>query len=183
MHAAGLRTIAARRALLPSISLTGSSGQQSRELSNLLEGDFSVWSIAGQIVRPIFQGGRLRANIALNEARQREAAEAYAEATLIAFAEVETALAREALLAAREVSLRLASEAAIEAERIAHNRYAQGVTPFLTVLESQQRALDTQSATIAARRQRLYNRIDLHLALGGGFEMPNAALATASFSE
>jgi outer membrane protein TolC len=77
----------------------------------------------------------------------------------------------------------LASEAAIEAERIAHNRYAQGVTPFLTVLESQQRALDTQSATIAARRQRLDNRIDLHLALGGGFEMRNAALATASFSE
>lgn len=183
MRAAGLRTTAAQRARLPSISLTGSTGKQSSELSNLLDGDFSVWSIAGQIVAPVFQGGRLRANVALNEARQREAAEAYAEATLTAFAEVEAALSREALLAAREASLRLASDAAAEAERIANDRYAQGLTPFLTVLESQQRALDTRSAYIAARRQRLDNRIDLHLALGGGFEISNVGPAPSSSPE
>ncbi|MBI1198560.1 MAG: efflux transporter outer membrane subunit [Phenylobacterium sp.] len=183
VRAAGLRTYAAQRALLPSISLTGSAGRLSSDLSDLLDGDFSVWSIAHQAVQPIFQGGRLRANVVLSDARQREAVEAYAEATLTAFAEVESALAREALLAAREASLATASKAATEAERIAYHRYAQGVAPFLTVLESQQRALDTRSAYIAARRQRLENRIDLHLALGGGFDASNPGAAASPSSE
>ena len=183
LRAAGLRTTAARRALLPPISLTGSTGQQSSELSDLLDGDFSVWSIAGSLAQPIFQGGRLRANIALSKAREREAAEAYAEAALNAFSEVEAALAADAFLAARETSLKAASEAAVEAERIAFNRYEQGVTPFLTVLESQQRALDTRSAYIAARRARLDNRIDLHLALGGGFESSNEEEFNVAFTD
>ncbi|WP_084396589.1 efflux transporter outer membrane subunit [Henriciella aquimarina] len=180
MRASGLRLAASRRALLPSISLTGSTGTQSSELTNLLNGDFSVWSIAGQAVQPLFQGGRLRANIALSEANEREAAEAYVEAVLTAFSEVEAALAADALLAAREASLLKAADAAAEAQRIALNRYEQGVTPFLTVLESQQRTLDTRSGYLAARRARLDNRIDLHLALGGGFASPTTAIAEGS---
>lgn len=170
IRALQLREFSSRRALLPAIPLTGSGGSQSNEFSDLLEGDFSVWAIAGQLVQPIFQGGRLRANVALAEARQREAVEAYAEVALNAFSEVEAALAGDALLAAREVSLVRAADAAAEAQRIAINRYEQGVILFITVLESQQRALETRSALIAARRARIDNRIDLHLALGGGFE-------------
>lgn len=169
LRATGLRTEAARKAFLPAITLTGSSGRQSSELDNLLNGGFSVWSIAGQIVQPIFQGGRLSASLDLAEARQREAAEAYAEIVLQALREVENALAADRYLADRETSLRAAAEAAGNAQRIAFNRYAQGLTPFITVLESQQRALDTRSAWIAARRARLDNRVDLHLGLGGGF--------------
>lgn len=170
VRAAQLSEFSSRRALLPAITLTSSAGRQSSEFSDLLDGDFSVWSIAGQLVQPIFQGGRLRANVTLAEARQREAVEAYAEVALNAFAEVESALAGDTLLAAREESLLKAADAAAEAQRIAINRYEQGVILFITVLESQQRALDTRSALIAARRARLDNRIDLHLALGGGFE-------------
>lgn len=170
LRATGLRTEAARKAFLPAITLTGSAGRQSSELDNLLDGGFSVWSIAGQIVQPIFQGGRLSASLDLAEARQREAAEAYAETVLQALREVENALAADRYLADREASLLRAAEAAENAQRIAFNRYAQGLTPFITVLESQQRALDTRSAWIAARRARLDNRVDLHLALGGGFD-------------
>jgi len=170
LHAAGFREAASRSALLPSISLTGSVGLQSNEFSDLLKGNFSVWSIAGQLVQPIFQGGRLRANVDLAQAQQRAAVEAYADAALNSFAEVESSLASEVFLVGQEAALLRASDASTEAERIASNRYEQGVILFLTVLESQQRALDTRSAYIAARLARLNNRIDLHLALGGGFE-------------
>jgi NodT family efflux transporter outer membrane factor (OMF) lipoprotein len=173
MRSAGFRESASRRALLPSIKLTGSTGFQSDEFSDLLKGNFSVWSIAGQLVQPIFQGGRLRANVDIAQAKQRGAADAYAEAALNSFYEVETALASEAFLNTREAAFLKASDASSEAERIALNRYEQGVTLFLTLLESQQRALDTRSALIEARLARLNNRIDLHLALGGGFETNN----------
>jgi outer membrane protein TolC len=56
------------------------------------------------------------------------------------------------------------------AVEVSQNRYAQGVENFIVVLESQRRALDAHSALIAVRRERLETRIDLHLALGGGFE-------------
>jgi outer membrane protein TolC len=154
---------------LPAISLTGAYGSQSNELDSLLAGDSVVWSIAGHIVQPIIQGGRLRANVALSDAREREAAEAYIGTVLTALSEVETALARDAFLARRTASLSRAAEAAEEARRIGINRYRAGLVPFITVLESQQRAIDARSAYITTRRARLDNRVDLHLALGGGF--------------
>ena len=172
VFAADLRAQAARRSLLPAISLTGAYGNQSTELENLLNGESLVWSIAGQLVQPIFQGGRLRANVALSDAREREATEAYIGTVLTALSEVETALSRDAFLTRRAQSLLRAAEAAEEARRIGANRYREGLVPFITVLESQQRAIDARSAYISTRRALLDNRIDLHLALGGGFGAP-----------
>lgn len=172
LRSAGLRTFAAEKSLLPAISLTGNIGTSSAELRDLLDANYLLWTLAGNLVQPIFQGGRLRANVALNEAAEREAAEAYAETVLQAFSEVETALAADTRIREREAALCQAASAAEEAERVSTNRYQQGVDPFLTVLESQQRVLDTRSACIAARRAILDNRIDLHLALGGGFDRP-----------
>ncbi|WP_188055194.1 efflux transporter outer membrane subunit [Sphingosinithalassobacter sp. CS137] len=168
--AAGYREAAAERALLPGINLTGSAGTSSSELSNLLDGNFFVWSIAGAILQPIFQGGRLRAQVEAAEGRQAEAVEAYAETVLQALSEVETALAVEEELATRQLALGAAAEAAESAVAISFNRYLAGLDPFITVLQSQQTALDASSAYLAARRARMENRIDLHLALGGGFE-------------
>ncbi|BDS05659.1 multidrug transporter [Oceaniferula spumae] len=160
---------AARAALYPRISLTGSGGSSSSEVRNLLKGDFGVWSIAGNVVQPIFQGGQLRAQIISAKGRQREAEESFAQAALTAFGEVETALSVEQILANREAKFRKAADAARQASRVSSNRYDQGVDPLLNVLESQRRALDAQSSVISARRARLNNRVDLHLALGGGF--------------
>ena len=179
LRASGFRALSAERALLPAISLSGGVGTASDELKNILEGDFSFWSLAGNLLQPIFQGGRLRANVALNEAAQREAAEAYVATVLTAFAEVESALATRDDIATRVGGLCGAAEAARAAEEIAFNRYRQGVEPFLTVLESQQRALDTSLACIEARGDALDNHIDLLLALGGGFEAPAAPVPGA----
>lgn len=182
LHAAGYRLTAARRSFLPSISLTGALGHTSNELGDLLSGNTSVWSIAGSILQPIFQGGRLVAQVRVTEGQRDEALEAYAETALRALAEVETALAVETVLAQREMALEKSAQAAENAVRISFNRYREGIDPFMTVLESQQRALDSRSAWIAVRRARLNNRIDLHLALGGGFEeAPDALLAGSSY--
>lgn len=172
LRAADLRFTAARRALLPGISLTGSTGTASNELNNLLSGGSVVWSIAGRLLQPIFQAGRVRAQVDAVEGQRDEAIQAYADTALRAFAEVETALAVDAFLAEREAAFELAARDAEGAVDISFNRYREGIDPFLAVLESQQRALDSRSAYLAVRRARLENRIDLHLALGGGFSDP-----------
>ena len=92
LRASGFQIVSAERSLLPAISLSGGIGQASAELGDLLKGNFSFWQLAGNLLQPVFQGGRLRANIRLNEAQQRESAEAYVETVLLALSEVETAL-------------------------------------------------------------------------------------------
>ena len=170
LQAAGFRLTAAERSFFPSISLTGSAGTSSMELSNLLDPDFFVWSIAGRLLQPIFQGGRLRAQFELRAGERDEALQSYADTVLTALSEVETALAVEEFLAGQERELAAASVAAERVVEISRNRYEVGKEPLLPLLESQRRALDARSTLLAVQRLRLTNRVDLHLALGGGFE-------------
>jgi outer membrane protein, multidrug efflux system len=159
----------ARAALFPRISLTASGGTSSDDLADLLSRQFSVWTLAGNVAQPVFEGGRLRAGVRLAKARSQEALENYAAAALRAFGEVETALAQEAHLARRETELAASAEQARAASRLAEERYLRGLETFATVLESQRRALETESQSLLARRARLDARVNLHLALGGDF--------------
>ena len=168
--AAGYQLGAAERSFLPSLSLSGSAGYASGEWSGLFDSSNFIWSIAGQIMQPIFQGGRLVAQVDIAEGQQAEALNSYVETALNALAEVESLLAVDGVLQRRESSLDASAGAAEEAVRVSYNRYQQGIDPFLNVLESQQRALDGRSAYITSRHARIENRISLHLALGGGFE-------------
>jgi outer membrane protein TolC len=106
----------------------------------------------------------------LSEAQADEALINYANRALQAYREVETALAAEEYLAEREADLAYAAEQSRAAERLSEDRYGAGLESFITVLESQRRALTADGEWITARRQRLENRVDLYLALGGGFE-------------
>ncbi len=170
--AAGYRLQAAERSFLPALSLSGSAGFSAAQLADLLSSNHLIWSIAGRVLQPIFQGGRLRAQVQATDAQRDEALGLYAETALNALLEVETALAIDHVLLQREMALQHSATAAEEAMRISYNRYRQGIDPFLNVLESQQRALDGRSAQISARQARLDNRLALHLALGGGFDAP-----------
>lgn len=184
---AGYRLGAAERSFLPSLSLGGSVLYAGSQLSDLFSSGNLIWSIAGNLLQPVFLGGRLVARVDIAEGLRGEALHAYAETALNALAELETALVVDAGMVQREAALDASASAAEEAERISYNRYLQGIDPFLTVLESQQRALDGRSAYISARLARLNNRIALHLALGGDFgagetlsAAPAAPFATAS---
>ena len=176
LAAAGFRVAQARAALYPSLRLTGSAGSSSDELDDLLDSDFSVWTLAASILQPIFQGGRLRAGVELGEARHREASNLYAQTVLRAFSEVETALTAEQLLRDQATALETAAAEAAEAERLAQDRYGSGLGDYLAVLAAQVQALDASSQLLSARRALLDTRVDLHLALGGGFRAGSPAL-------
>ncbi|MGF1451488.1 MAG: efflux transporter outer membrane subunit [Opitutales bacterium] len=170
------RISAARKAFLPSFSLTAGAGQSSEELGELLDGSWSVWSLAANLIQPIFQGGQLTANLRRQQAQAVEALANYGSTALTAFQEVETALAAEELLRQRVERLALAAEESVAAVDLAINQYQRGLTDIITVLESQRRSFNDQSALIEGRASLLRNRIDLHLALGGGFDADAAEL-------
>lgn len=171
--AADLRVNEARRALLPRISLTASGGRSSDALADLLDGDYSVWNLVSNLSQPLFQGGRLRAQVERAAAGRDAALAEYAAAALRAFSEVETALTRERLLTRQEAQTHIAATEARAAEQVATERYNRGLSSYIALLESQRRAFDAQSQLLSVRRQRLDARVELHLALGGGFILPN----------
>ena len=172
LFAADSRIKQARAALLPRISLTAQGGITTADLSDLLSSDFTVWTLAGNLAQPILDGGRLRAGIKLANARSRLAAAQYQSIAYSAFRDVETALVAEEILARREVRLQTASSHSRAAYELARRRYGEGLESFATVLETQRRTLESRSQLTALRRQRLENRVNLHLALGGGFSPP-----------
>ena len=170
LAASASRLAASRAALYPHIGLTASGGRSSDELNDLLDGDFSVWNLVGNLTLPLFQGGRLRAAVDLAKAGSEQALAIYASSALKAYAEVESTLAAEGFLVQQEQALQEAARQARAARGLAQDRYDTGLTDLITVLESQRRAFEAESQLLAVRRQRLEARIDLHLALGGGFE-------------
>ncbi len=172
--AARQRLQVARRDLYPRISLTANTGTATGELKDLIKRDFGVWTLLGNVIQPLLQGGRLRAAVDRAEARAAEELAVYANTALQAFSEVETALAAEEYLVQRERYLSVSAEQSRAAEIIADDRYRSGLDDYITVLESQRLALQAEGDLIAARRQRLENRVDLYLALGGGFDQAPA---------
>ncbi len=169
LAASGERVRAARKNLLPAISLTGSYGTSSDELGDLVDMDFNVWNLAADLTTPIFQAGRLKANVRREEAAARERLAAYGQTALEAFREVETALAAEYFIADQVRFQRIAAAESVAAQDLAFERYGNGLTDIITVLEAQQRAFSEQTALIELRNLRVQNRIDLYLALGGPF--------------
>lgn len=159
----------AKKAFLPSIRLTGDYGRTSADIDDLMEPETAMWSIASSITQSVFQGGRIIASVKLARARYEEQLQAYTSSLLTAFREVETALAADAFLRDQAAALGKSADEAERAESLALGQYEKGLTDVLTLLDASQRAFDARSALITVQAQRLRNRADLHLALGGGF--------------
>ncbi len=169
--AAGKRLSEARRAVFPRLTLTSGGGTATGELSELLNSDFGVWQIAGNVVQPIFTGGQILAEARTRSAREREALASLQQTVLDAFGEVESALAAERLLAERAAAVETALKLAREADEAARADFAGGLGDFLTVLTAQNSVVRLRSQQLTLHRLRLENRINLHLALGGDFEV------------
>lgn len=167
--ASGKRLSEARRALFPRLALTSSSGTTTGDLSELLNSDFGVWQLAGNVVQPLFTGGQLRAEAKVRYSKQDEALAQLQQSVLKAFGEVENTLAAERLLAERASAIDSATSLAAQADEAARADYAGGVSDLLTVLTAQTRLVQLRSQQLTLRRLRLENRVNLHLALGGDF--------------
>ena len=159
----------ARRAVFPRLSLTGSAGRSTLELDDLLDSDFGVWRLGGNLIQPILAGGQIRAQSAIRKSDERESLANLHQTVLNAFFEVEDALGADHLLAQRESAVREAARLAREAHDAARADYKQGLGDILTVLGAQTRELQARSQLLTLRRMRLENRVNLHLALGGDF--------------
>lgn len=166
LEASGYDLSAAKMNLLPSFSLSGGPGSRSEEFGDLLDNRFRTWDISGSVTQPLFNGGRIRANIRRFEALRKAAEANYRAIALRAFTEAETLLANESFLQKEEQYLKNASMAAQTAAKTSWDRYQSGVQGIFDTLESQRRAFDAESRLLSTRRERIFNRINLFLALG-----------------
>ena len=144
-------------------------GTSSNTLLDLVNPGLQVWNYALGVAQPIFNRGRLKASVRANEARAREAAANYEDRVWTAYREVETTLAAERTLREQEESLQQAQLSTEAAIGLAQMRFGAGMADAFSVLNLRRTVLETESAVLGLRRSRIDNRIDLHLALGGGF--------------
>jgi outer membrane protein, multidrug efflux system len=159
----------AKAAFFPQIPLTASYGAVSASLGDFLQHSASAWSVAGQAVQPIFEGGKIRSAYRLAWA-QRDAAElAYRQSVQQAFADVANSLV--GYDKSRSLRLTLAEQTATYAEtaRLANDRYRGGSTSFLEVLTTQQQYFTSELQSSQAWFAELQNYVQLYQALGGGW--------------
>ena len=168
MHAAGLNVDVARKNLLPRLSLSPGLNSSGSSFGNVFDINNIIGNLAGNLSQPIFQGGALRANVATQKAVLREQMENYTDTLLNAYLEVENALAAEEHLANREAALRTALSESRAAEKRLEQRYVEGLATILELLDAQSRQISSEAQLISARKDRLSNRVALHVALGGG---------------
>ena len=168
MQAQGLRVDIAKKNLLPRLTLSGSSSISGGSITRLFSLESLISSITGGLSAPIFQGGALRAEVARNDAVLNQLAESYADTALTAYREVEDALDAEEHLQERERALSVSLGEARKAEERLEQRFSEGLASILQLLDSQSRRINTEGQYISARKERLANRVRLHLALGGG---------------
>jgi multidrug efflux system outer membrane protein len=170
LTAANANVGVAKAAFFPQIPLTASYGAASTTLGDFLKQSASAWSVAGQVVQPIFEGGKIRSAYRLAWA-QRDAAElAYRQGVQQAFADVADSLV--GYQKSRELRLTLEQQTATYAEtaRLANDRYRGGNTSFLEVLTTQQQYFTSQLQSSQAWFAELQNYVQLYQALGGGWQ-------------
>lgn len=167
--AAEARVTQSKADLRPRFSLTAGTGTSSNDLVGLVDNDLFVWSFVNNLVTPLFNRGRLSAAVDRNSSLADEALASYERQVLDSYREVESALAAEDVLAEQERALGDAVSQSVAAREQAEERYRLGLTDIITVLSAQRSAFNAESQLLSVRRSRLDNRVDLHLALGGGF--------------
>ncbi|HIZ50389.1 MAG TPA: efflux transporter outer membrane subunit [Candidatus Pseudomonas excrementavium] len=161
---------AARAALYPSIQLTGSYGAQSSALSDLVSNPLNPWSLAAGLTQPIFDGGRLRAQVEISEASQQEALIGYQRAILDALIDADTALGA-LQQARRQYQLQQAATAESElAFELAQARYKAGAIDLQNLLDTQRSYFQSQDSLVQQRAAWLLATVDLYRALGGGWQ-------------
>ncbi len=168
LAAAAADVAAARAALYPSLNLTARAGVESDALRSLLSRG-NLTSVALSALAPIFEGGRLRGEVELSEARRVELVEEYRGAVLTALADVEDALVAVRGTREREVQLEAAAAEARRAFALAEAQFRGGAIGLLELLDTQRTLFSTEDALAGVRLERLSALVALYRALGGGW--------------
>jgi NodT family efflux transporter outer membrane factor (OMF) lipoprotein len=170
LAAANARIGMAVAGLYPKFSLTGDIGLLSVSTSDWFSSGSRFWSAGPTAQWKIFDAGRIRANIKVQNAREEQALARYEETVLSSFEDVENALTAYAKEQTRERSLAEAVQANQQALEIASQLYRNGLVDFLRVLESQRALYDSQDSLVQSDRAVILDLVKLYKALGGGWE-------------
>jgi len=165
--AANNRAVQASR--YPSLNLFGSLGLNTTNATDLFNPQTTAASLAANLTSPIFNAGRISANIEAASAVEQQAIDAYRSTVLTALAETENALIACRRSAERLASLEKATQLARTSDQLARQRYEAGEIDFLDVLDSQRTLLALEDNLLTTRADRTTAYIRLYQALGGGW--------------
>jgi len=171
LAAATARVGEAKAAYFPSFKLLGDAGRQATQLHDLTLGLGNFFSAGPSISVPVFTGGKIRSNVAIQDARVQEAFAAYHAAILTALEETENALVSYSNEQTRRDRLSATVEADQEAFELATVQYRAGLSDFLAVLDAQREMYANQDLLAQSRTLVTTNLIGLYRALGGGWSI------------
>jgi multidrug efflux system outer membrane protein len=160
----------AKAAFFPQFALTGSFGAQSTSITSFLQGPATFWSAGGQVLQPIFQGGRIRSNYRLAWAQRDEAELSYKQSVQLAVTDVANNLVGYGQSRKYRMKIEEQTQTYFDAARLANIRFIGGATSFLEVLVTQQQYFDSQLALAQAWNAELQNYVQLYRSLGGGWQ-------------
>jgi multidrug efflux system outer membrane protein len=169
LRAAQARVGVAQAAWFPSLSLTGSGGFTSPELSDLFKSAARAWSVGALLALPIFDGGRREAGVAGAQAGLDAALAAYREQLLVAFKDVEDELAALRLLDEQGRTQAQAVEAATRATTLSDVRYRNGLVSQLELLDARRSELRNRRQALQVKAAQYQSTVGLIRALGGGW--------------
>jgi outer membrane protein, multidrug efflux system len=161
----------AKAARLPAIALTSSVNTISSDLFVLQDRNNPIWSLGANLLAPIFRGGALKTQVQIRTSEQQQAVAAYAVIGQRAFGEVEAALAAEIAARDREQILVQTLADSRRALEIVQTQFKIGSTDLRFVTQRQLALSATESAVIRVQTEQRTQRVNVHLALGGSFEM------------
>lgn len=170
LHAATADTGAATAELYPRFFLTGAAGLQSVSFTDFFDSASRTWTVGPAIHWPIFQGGRIRANISASEARRDAAYQRFRQVVLSALEDVERSLVDYAEEQLERRELEAAVQASTRAVQLASILYEKGLSDFLTVLDAERTLRDVEDQLAVSETSATVNVIRLYKALGGGWE-------------
>ena len=159
---------AARAAFFPSISLTGSYGVSSNQLSSLFDAGSTSWLFMPQLKLPIFDGGSNRANLKGAQANREIALAQYEKTIQTAFREVADALANQGTLGEQLTAQQSLVDATARNLKLSEARFGQGIDSYLPVLDSERALYAAKHNLISLKLAEAGNRVTLYKALGGG---------------
>jgi NodT family efflux transporter outer membrane factor (OMF) lipoprotein len=171
LHAATANIGAAKADFFPKITLSGSVAIQATQFTNLGSWGARSYSAGPSLSIPLFEGGQLRATLALREAQQQEAAINYRKTVLSAFKDVDDALTGYAAEQRRRDQLYTSVQASRRALEIANKRYLRGISNYLDVLTAQKTLLTNEVQLADSTATVTTNLVALYKALGGGWDV------------
>lgn len=171
---------AARAAFFPKIALTVAAGSASSHLSDLLQSGSWGWTLAPQLLLPIFDAGRNTANLDASKAGRDIAVAQYEKSIQTAFREVADALATRSTLVDQLQSQQAQANAEAVRFKLSDLRYKNGIASYLDLLDAQRSLFTAQQAVVQTRLAQLQSQVTLYKTLGGGWTEPTGNVQTIS---